>query len=102
MDTLLEERIYSKAHNINNRLQNNKRWNFENNQSVTAANTSLSLAQMEKAGLASVIQLAKGTGALTSEQILEYRVTEECLSMFNVDGSSRHTTKSKLLGFFNM
>ena len=51
---------------------------------------------MEGAGLVSVIQLAEGTGALTLENI-KYRVTEECLSIFNVDGSIRHTTKSKLL-----
>ena len=65
MDTFLEENIYSKAHNINDRLQKNKRLNLENNQSVTAVNISLSQAQMERAGLASVIQLAEGTGALT-------------------------------------
>ena len=57
----------------------------------------LSQAQMEGAGLASVIQLAEGSGALTLENIVKYRVTEECLSIFNVDGSIRHTTKSKLL-----
>ena len=47
---------------------------------------------MEGTGLASVMQFAEGTGRVTLEQILEYRVTEECLSLFNVDGSLSHGT----------
>ena len=57
---------------------------------------------MEQAGLASIISLAECTGSLTLDQILENRVTEECLSMYYVDGSKRKTTKSKLLETLNM
>ena len=35
------------------------------------------------------------------ELALERRVTEECLSLYNVDGSMRKTVKSKLLQLFN-
>ena len=35
------------------------------------------------------------------ESALEGRVTEECLSLYNVDGSMRKTAKSKLLDLFN-
>ena len=35
------------------------------------------------------------------ELVLEGRVTEECLSLYNVDGSMRKTAKSKLLDLFN-
>ena len=57
---------------------------------------------MEQAGLASVISFTESTGSVTLEQILENRVTEECLSMNYVDGSKRKTTKSKLLETLNM
>ena len=102
VDTFLEERVYSKMHSIKDRLAKNKRLNFKNNQTVTASNKTLSQAQMEGTGLASVIQLAEGSGALTLENIFKYRVTEECLPIFNVDGSIRHTTKSKLLEHLNL
>ena len=38
------------------------------------------------------MQIVEGTGRVTLEQILEYRVTEECLLLFNVDGSLSHGT----------
>ena len=47
---------------------------------------------MEGTGLASVIQLVEGTGGVTLEQILEYRVMEECLSISTVDDSLSHGT----------
>ena len=47
---------------------------------------------MERTRQASVLQFVEGTGRVTLEQILEYRVTEECLSLFNVDGSLSHGT----------
>ena len=57
---------------------------------------------MAGARLASAILLVEGTGAFTLEQILEYRVTDECWSLFNVDGSLRHTTASNLLEYLNI
>ena len=36
------------------------------------------------------------------ESALEWRITEECLSMYNVDGSMRKTSKSKLLQKFDL
>ena len=47
---------------------------------------------MEGTGLASVIQLVEGTGGVTLEQILEYRVMEECLSLFK----EAHDRKAKI------
>ena len=37
----------------------------------------LSQSQMENEALAAVLQLAEVTGALTLEEVLEYRVTDE-------------------------
>jgi len=39
---------------------------------------------MEKAGLATLIDIAEGSGLVKLESVLEWRVTDECLSMFNV------------------
>ena len=53
---------------------------------------------MEGAGLASVIELLRQK----KPDIFKNRVTEECLSIFNVDGSFRRTAKHKLLEHMNL
>lgn len=53
---------------------------------------------MEKSGLAALADLVEGSGMFKLEEVLEGRVTEECLSLYNVDGSIRKTMKSKLFG----
>ena len=57
---------------------------------------------MEKQGLNALVDLAERTGVLTLESALEGRVTEECLSMYNIDGSMWKIMKSKLLEQFNI
>ena len=51
---------------------------------------------MENRGLASVLQMDEGTGALTLEEIMEHRITDEYLSLLNLDGSMRKTSKCTL------
>ena len=53
---------------------------------------------MEKCGLAALLSLADNVFSL--ETLLEGKVTDECLSMFNIDGSMRKTSKSKILQGF--
>ena len=48
---------------------------------------------MERSGLAALVDVAEGSGLIQLESALEGRVTEECLSLFNVDGSMRKTVK---------
>ncbi len=62
----------------------------------------LKVAEVEKLGLASLLELAEKSGNIQLEAALESRVTDECLSIFNVDGSMRKTCKSKLLEFFDL
>lgn len=57
---------------------------------------------MERSGLAALVDLAEESGMLPLESALEGRVTEECLSLYNADGSMRKTMKSKLLDQFNL
>ncbi|KAG1677198.1 Echinoderm microtubule-associated protein-like [Nymphon striatum] len=101
-DILLDQRVFSKDFKLSDRVPKNKRLTFDNNKVAKSGNKVISQAQMESAGLAAVIELAEGTGALTLEEIMENRVTEECLSIFNVDGSLRHTAKSKLFEHLNL
>ena len=54
---------------------------------IKQTSKALSHAQMEREGLGTVIGFAEGIGALSLEQILETRLTIECLSMYYVDGS---------------
>ena len=62
----------------------------------------MKVAQMEKAGLAALIDLAEGSGMVQLKSVLENRVTEECLSLYNIDGSMCKTAKCKLLEMFNL
>ena len=43
--------------------------------------------QVEKSGLTTLVDLAEGSGMIQLESVLEGRVTDECLSLCNIDGS---------------
>ena len=74
-------------------IHRNKRKNFASVQISGSSGMEMKVAQMEKSGLAALVDLEL-------EAALERRVTEECLSIYNVDGSMRKTAKSKLLDLF--
>ena len=57
---------------------------------------------MERQGPTALNDLAQRIGVLTLDSPLKGRVTEECLSMYRVDGSMWKTVKSKLLGQFDL
>ena len=86
-EELLQKRVFSKEVALTARIPKNKRVTFKNMSAQKKSSASLSHDQMEQAGLAAIVSLAANTGALTLEEILENRVTEECLSMYYVDGS---------------
>ena len=52
---------------------------------------------MESKALASVINLVDVSGLVSLSEVMKHRLTEECLSLFNVNGTFRKTQKSKLL-----
>jgi hypothetical protein len=49
-----------------------------------SASTPMNVAQVERSGLAALVELAERSGMLRLESALERRVTEECLSLYNV------------------
>ena len=53
--------------------------------------------EMESNGLVAIFNLAEKYKLIDLATILQSRVTEECLSVYNVDASMRKTQKSKLL-----
>ena len=58
---------------------------------------------MENRAMASVIWLAEsGKEKFTLAQVMEFRVTDECLSVFNINGIMKKVQKSKLVEKLNM
>ena len=57
---------------------------------------------MERPGLASLLEFADDTGEVNLESVLNYRITQESLSMFCVDGTMHKASKCPLLGFFKL
>ena len=102
VETLLSQRVFSKNKNLLDPIPRNKRLNFENMTVIKQTSKSLTYAKMEQAGLAAAVELAEGVGALSVEEILEFRLTDECLSMYYADGSQRKPAKSKLLEHLNL
>ena len=75
--------------------------NFSEDELVSPSSRSQRNAvQMEKAGLASLIDIVHDSDLIKLETVLRWRVTEECLSLFNANGSMNRTCKSKFLHKF--
>ena len=52
---------------------------------------------MEREGLLSILNLAEESNLIDLVQLMGNRITNECLSVFNFDGSMRKNQKSKAL-----
>ena len=100
VETLLSQRVFSKNKNLLDPIPRNKRLNFENMTVIKQTSKSLTYAKMEQAGLAAAVELAEGVGALSVEEILDFCLTDECLSMYYADGSQRKPAKSKIIRAF--
>ena len=102
VETFLHERVFTKIKPLTTTLHRNKRRNFTTEQICASSCSPMKVAQMERSGLAALVELVEGSGLIQLETALEGRVTDECLSLYNVDGSMRKTAKSKLLELFNL
>ena len=102
VESLLQEQVFNKTKPLTATIQRNKRRNFTSEPICIPSGATIKLAQMERSGLAALLELAEGSGLIQLDSVLERRVTEECLSLYNVDGSMRKTVKSKLLELFNL
>ena len=99
---LLQERVFTKTKPLNATIHRNKRQSFDSIQISAPSGVPMKVAQMERSGLAALVELVEGSGIIQLESDYERRVTQECLSLYNVDGSMRKTAKSKLLEVFSL
>ena len=101
VETFLKERVFAKTKPLSEKISKNKRMNFSKNEFVSSSSRSQQNAvQMEKAGLASLVDISHGSDLIKLENVLRWRVTEECLSLFNVNGLMHKTCKSLMLQKF--
>ena len=99
----LKERVYSKELSMRDTIHKNKRIDFTNDYVSKAEGTGREKAnQMEKDGLVAIFNLVDKSDIIDSSELFKYRITSECLSAFNSDGSMRKTQKSKILTKFNL
>ncbi len=84
--TLLQDRVFSKTKLLSSTIHKNKRHNFDSELICAPSGAPVKLAQMERSGLAALVDLAEQSGMIQLESALEGRVTEECLSLDNADG----------------
>lgn len=80
-------------------MKRNKRLTFANVQVRKASGEVLKVKQgvMESRALASVVDLVDISGLLSLPEVMKHRITEECLTLFNVNGTFRKTQKCMLL-----
>lgn len=102
VETFLQERVLTKIKPLTATIHRNKRQNFASEKICAPSGVNMQVAHMERSELAALVDLAEGSGMIQLESALVRRVTEDCLSLFNVDGSMRKTVKSKLLGLFSL
>ena len=62
----------------------------------------MNVALMARSEMVALVDLVESEGMVKLESALDGRLTEECLSVFNVDGSMRKTCKSMLLQLFSV
>ena len=100
----MDERVYSKTKYLNDRVPRSKRQNFSTQELMKADSENLKVKteEMEHKALASVLDLVENSGALKLEDVLQHRVTSECLSIFNANGTFCKAQKSKLQQILKM
>ena len=101
--SFLNERVYSKNSSIRDTIPKNKRIDFSNEfvQQIPGGKKEMA-NQMERDGLLSILNLAEENNIIDLVELFRNRITYECLSVFNSDGSMRKTQKSKALEKCNM
>ena len=67
------------------------------NKPINVTKTCSNAIKVERNALFTVIYSTEKNDAIALESVLVKRISKECLTMFNTDGSLRKTAKSKLL-----
>lgn len=94
----MDERVYSKKKSIHDRIKRHTSLTFAKAPaSKTGEVLKVKQGEMENRALASVVNLVDVSSLMSLSYVTKYRITEECLTIFNVNGTFRKTQKSKIL-----
>ena len=98
--SFFKERMFSNVNNFDDTIHRNSRHNFSKppiSKDLFHAKA-VKTDAMENKAMAEVISLAqKCEDTFVLSDVMQYRVTDECLSLFNVNGTMRKGMKSKLV-----
>lgn len=101
VDDFFKDRMFSNRVAFDARVHKNKRCNFAkppNEGAKELTEQQKRIANMEKTAIENVLNLmASETRKVDLHEVMNHRVTEECLSIFNQNGTMVKSQKSKLL-----
>ena len=94
--SFLSERVHSKNSSLRDSVPKNKRMFFSTDyvQQIPGGKKEKD-NQMEKDGLLSIVNLAEKNNMIDLVNLLSNRITYDCLSVLNSDGSMRRNQKCK-------
>ena len=93
----LRERVFSKITSLHAPVPLNKRLTFAKMPVKEGDKLIARAADMEQSALKAVIDLVEESQLVDLAELLEHHVVEECMSIFNSNGTYRKTQESKLI-----
>ncbi len=106
VQSFIKERMFSNEKQFDDTLHRNSRHNFSKppvDRGAPKEKKVTKTDQMENRAMAAIISLAQELeDALDLTEVMKHRVTDECLPIFNVNGTIRKGSKSKLAARFNL
>ena len=97
LTSLLREWVFSKNTSLHAPVPLSKRMTFDKGPGTKKPGEELKAAEMEWSALKAVINLVEVSQIVDLCELLEHRVVEECVALFNSIGTYRKTQKSKLI-----
>ena len=99
LNRFLRERVFSKDTSFYASVPLSKRLTFAKGADTTKPREDLKATamEMERDALKAVINLVEVSKLVDLTELLEHRVVEECVALFNCNGTYRKTQKSKLI-----
>ena len=77
-ETILQERVFTKTKTLTATIHRKKRQNFASEKIGVSSGASMTVAHMDRSGLAALLDLADGSGIIKLEAALQGRVTSAC------------------------
>lgn len=98
LTSFLQERVFSKKTSLHAPIPLSKRLTFAKEpKEKPGEELKAKAAEMERSALKAVINLVEVSQLVDLSELLAHRVVEECVALFNSNGTYRKTQKSKLI-----